>query len=336
MPSPSTLSPLSTDAPIVVTGHRGLAGSAIVRRLEASGFQRLVTAGREQVDLRNPAATDRWFAATKPRYVIHAAGLVGGIGANVARPAEFLHDNLMMAATVIDAAHRHGVERLLYLGSSCIYPRLCPQPMREEHLLSGPLEPTNEGYALAKLAGVKACEAYRRQYGCHFVAALPTNLFGPGDHFDLEGSHVVAALIRKFHDCREDQAPEVELWGSGTPRREFLFVDDLADACLFLLARYDEPLPINVGVGRDVSISELAATIRDVVAPEATIRYDRTKPDGPPQKLLDTSRLEALGWRAETTLRDGLVQTYQWFREHAAPDAPNVSQGSSTTKGRRD
>lgn len=318
-------SPLNSDAPIVVTGHRGLAGSAIVRRLRAGGWTQLVTAGREEVDLRNPDAVDRWFAAAKPRYVIHAAGLVGGIGANVARPADFLHHNLMMGATVIDAAHRYGVERLLYLGSSCIYPRLCPQPMREDYLLSSPLEPTNEGYALAKLAGVKACEAYRRQYGCRFVAALPTNLYGPGDHFDLENSHVVPALIRKFHDCRVAQTPGVELWGSGTPRREFLFVDDLADACLFLLEHYDEAPPINVGVGRDAPISELAETIRDIVAPGATIRYDRTKPDGPPQKLLDTTRLESLGWRAETSLRDGLARTYQWFLEHHAAESTETS-----------
>ncbi|MDC0936298.1 GDP-L-fucose synthase [Pirellulales bacterium] len=316
-----TFAPLAIDAPVMVTGHRGLVGRALLRRLADEGFEQLVVAPRTEVDLRDPRAVDEWFAATRPRYVIHAAGLVGGIGANQARPAEFLRDNLLIGATVIDSAWRHGVERLLYLGSSCIYPRECPQPMQEEHLLSGPLEPTNDGYAVAKLAGVKACQAYRRQYGCRFISTLPANLYGPHDHFTLEGSHVVPALIRKFHDCRASDAPGVTLWGSGTPRREFLFVDDLAHACLFLLANYDDAQPINVGVGSDVTIKELAEEIRATVCPDAEISWDATKPDGTPQKLLDTSRLRALGWQARTDLSTGLAETYAWFQEHAASNA---------------
>lgn len=306
---------ISLDAPIVITGHRGMVGSALVRRFAAGGCSELITATRQEVDLRSPEAVDAWFARRRPRYVVHAAGLVGGIGANQARPAEFLHDNLLLAANVIQAAHRHGVERLLYLGSSCIYPRDCPQPMCEEHLLTGPLEPTNEGYAVAKIAGVKACQAYRKQYGSRFIAALPANLYGPGDHFELEGSHVVPALIRKFHDCRTESSGGVTIWGSGRPRREFLYVDDLADACFFLLEHYDDPLPINVGVGVDVAIAELAELIRDVVCPQAELQYDASKPDGTPRKLLDTSRLTELGWRPATSLAEGLEKTYAWFQE---------------------
>ena len=310
--------PLAADAPMMVTGHRGLVGRALVRRLEKGGCENIITARRDRVDLRDPHAVEQWFSATQPRYVIHAAGLVGGIGANQARPAEFLHDNLLIGANVIHAAWRHGVARLLYLGSSCIYPRQCPQPMREEYLLSGPLEPTNDGYAVAKLAGVKACQAYRRQHGCRFISTLPANLYGPHDHFTLEGSHVVPALIRKFHDCRSGKTNRVTLWGSGSPRREFLFVDDLADGCLFLLANYDEEAPINLGVGVDVTIKELAETIRAAVCPEAEITWDATKPDGTPQKLLDVSRLTALGWKAKTNLSAGLAETYAWFRDHVA------------------
>ena len=308
--------PLATDAPLMVTGHRGLVGRALVRRLQGGGYENIITAPRDRVDLRDPHAVDQWFARTQPRYVIHAAGLVGGIGANQARPAEFLRDNLLIGVNVIHAAWRHGVERLLYLGSSCIYPRECPQPMREDYLLSGPLEPTNDGYAVAKLAGVKACQAYRRQYGCRFISTLPANLYGPHDHFTLEGSHVVPALIRKFHDCRRGKTSGVTLWGTGSPRREFMFVDDLADGCLFLIENYDQEQPINLGVGTDVTIKELAETIRAAVCPEAEITWDATKPDGTPQKLLDVSHLTALGWEARTDLSTGLTKTYEWFCEH--------------------
>lgn len=309
---------LPRDAPIFVTGHRGMVGSALVRRLDAAGFTRILTAPRSELDLRDGAAVDDWFAAARPQFVIHAAGTVGGIQANVARPAEFFHDNVLIAATVLRAAWQTGVEKLLYLGSSCIYPRDCPQPMREADLLTGPLEPTNEAYAVAKIAGVKGCLAYRRQYGCNFIAALPTNLYGPHDKFDLVNSHVLAALIRKFHDARVAGVPSVTIWGSGAPRREFLHVDDLAEACLMLLERYNEESPINVGTGEDVTIAELAAMVRDVVSPQARLEYDAAKPDGVPRKLLDVSRLKALGWRPRIQLRDGIADAYQWFCQHGA------------------
>ncbi|CAN0353206.1 unnamed protein product, partial [Ectocarpus sp. 4 AP-2014] len=245
--------PLPRDARVLLTGHRGLVGSALLRRFQAAGFTNLLTATRQELDLRYQAAVDTWFDEHRPEYVVHAAGRVGGIQANVSRPAEFLYDNLLIGATVLRSAWRTGVEKLLYLGSSCVYPPGCPQPMREEHLLSGPLETTNEAYAIAKIANVKACQAYRRQHGCRFIAAMPTNLYGPGDNFDPEGSHVVAGLLRKFHEAAQTADPRVTLWGTGGPRREFLYVDDLADACLFLLTHYDDPLPINVGCGEDVT-----------------------------------------------------------------------------------
>jgi GDP-L-fucose synthase len=303
---------------IHVAGHRGLVGSAIVRRLEAEGFRNLLTAGRDEVDLRDQAAVDRWFAEHRPEVVFLVAGTVGGILANSTRPAEFLYDNLMIHATVVEAARKVGVRRLLYLGSSCIYPRESPQPIREEALLTGPLEPTNEWYALAKIAGIKLCQAYRKQYGCDFVSAMPTNLYGPGDNFDLESSHVLPALIRKFDDARESGAPTVTIWGTGTPRREFLHVDDLADACLFLMRRHDSDLPINVGTGEDQTIRELAERVRDVVAPGVELVFDPAKPDGMPRKLLDVSRLHALGWRARTKLPEGVAATYRWFLDNRA------------------
>lgn len=304
------------DAPIFVAGHRGLVGSAIVRRLEADGFTNLLKASREQLDLRDQAAVNYWFRAHRPAYVFLVAGTVGGILANSTRPAEFIYDNLMIHATVVHAAHRFGVEKLLYLGSSCIYPRNSPQPMREEHLLTGPLEPTNEPYAVAKIAGIKLCQSYRRQYGARFVSAMPTNLYGPGDNFDLETSHVLPALLRKFHEAKEKGAGEVTVWGTGSPRREFLHVDDLADACLFLMRHYDEDEHINVGTGEDLSIRELAELIRDVVAPEVELVFDPSKPDGMPRKLLDVSRLTELGWTASTSLRQGIEETYRWYLEH--------------------
>jgi GDP-L-fucose synthase len=301
---------------IYVPGHRGLVGSAVVRRLRAEGFTTILTAPRGEVDLRDQAAVDRWFAANRPEYVFLVAGTVGGILANSARPAEFLYDNLLIAANVLEASRRHGVAKLLYLGSSCIYPRECPQPIREEYLLTGPLEPTNEGYALAKIAGIKLCQSYRRQYGCDFVSAMPTNLYGPGDNFDLLSSHVLPALIRKFHEAKAEGRSEVVIWGTGSPRREFLHVDDLADACLFLMRRHDTDVPINVGTGEDLTIRELAELVRDVVHPRAALVFDPSKPDGTPRKLLDVSRLHALGWRHRISLRQGVESTYRWFVEN--------------------
>jgi GDP-L-fucose synthase len=311
---------IDRQAPIFVTGHRGMVGSALVRRLAAEGFADIRTATRGELDLRDQAAVDAWFDAQRPAYVIHAAGTVGGIHANRTRPAEFLYDNLLIHATVLHAAWRTGVDKLLYLGSSCIYPRDCPQPIREEYLLTGPLEATNDAYAIAKIAGLKSCEAYRRQYGSNFISAMPTNLYGPNDNFDLTSSHVVPALLRKFHDAAASGAREVTLWGSGRPRREFLYVDDLADACLFLMDNYDESSIINVGTGEDVTIRELAELVREIVYPAAEIVFDASMPDGTPRKLLDVTRLHELGWRHRTPLAEGLAATYQWFcgREAAA------------------
>jgi GDP-L-fucose synthase len=314
---------LATDARIYVSGHRGLVGSAVVRRLERAGHSQILTATREELDLRDIPAVDVWFAAQRPDYVIHAAGTVGGIQANATRPAEFLYDNLMIHATVLRAAWRHTVTKLLYLGSACIYPRDCPQPIKEEAILTGPLEPTNEPYAIAKIAGVKSCEAYRKQYGCHFISAMPCNVYGPGDSFDLANSHVLPALLRKFHQAKQAGQAEVVVWGSGGPRREFLYVDDLADACLFLLTNYDAMATINVGSGTDQTITELAALVGKIVYPEARIVFDPSKPDGTPQKLLDVTRLHRLGWRHATDLVEGIEQTYRWFCQHVAPTLPN-------------
>ena len=295
-----------------VAGHRGLVGSAIVRRLGAQGVEPIV-ATREELNLRDQGAVERWFASRRPEQVYLVAGTVGGIWANSTRPAEFIYDNLMIHATVVHAAWRTGVRKLLYLGSSCIYPREAAQPMAEEALLTGALEPTNEPYAIAKIAGIKLCQAYRRQYGCDFVSAMPTNLYGPGDNFDLESSHVLPALIRKFHEAKSAGRDSVVVWGSGAPRREFLHVDDLADACVFLMERYDGDEHVNVGTGEDLSIRELAEVVRDVVAPGVRLEFDATKPDGMPRKLLDSSRLHALGWRHRIGLREGIEATYRWF-----------------------
>ena len=304
---------IARDARIYVAGHAGLVGSAVVRRLRAGGFTNILTASRAELDLRDQAAVDRWFGANRPEYVFLVAGTVGGILANSTRPAEFIYDNMMIHATVVHAAYREGVKKLLYLGSSCIYPRECPQPMKEEYLLTGPLEPTNEPYAVAKIAGIKLCQAYRRQYGCDFISAMPTNLYGPGDNFDLSSSHVLPALIRKFHDAKAEGRGDVVIWGTGSPRREFLHVDDLADACLYLMERYDGDLHLNVGTGVDLSIRELAEMVRDVVHPGARLVFDASKPDGTPRKLLDVSRLHALGWRHRIELRAGIEATYRWF-----------------------
>jgi|TARA_B110000196_G_scaffold71762_1_gene61562 GDP-L-fucose synthase len=308
---------LDRHAPVFVAGHRGLVGSAIVRRLEADGFTDLRTVGREVLDLRDQSAVDSWFDVERPRYVFLVAGTVGGIHANTSRPAEFLYDNLMIHGTVVQAAHRIGVEKLLYLGSSCIYPRLAEQPITEEALLSGALEPTNEGYALAKIVGIKLCETYRRQYGDDFISAMPTNLYGPGDNFDLEGGHVLPALMRRFHEAREVGEATVGVWGTGNARREFLHVDDLADACLFLMDGYSASGHVNVGTGVDLTIRELAETVRDLVHPGADLAFDASRPDGMPRKVLDVSKLAGLGWTARTSLTEGIVSTYAWFVEAA-------------------
>lgn len=306
----------SSDSPIFVAGHRGLVGSAVLRALNGRGFTNILTATREQLDLRDQAAVNYWFKANRPEYVFLVAGTVGGILANSTRPAEFIYDNLMIHATVVHAAHLFGVKKLLYLGSSCIYPRNCRQPMKEEDLLSSYLEPTNEPYAIAKIAGIKLCQAYRRQYGCNFISAMPTNLYGPCDNFDLESSHVLPALIRKFHDAQEGGKKQVTIWGTGNPRREFLYVDDLADACLFLMDQYDEENHINIGTGEDLAIRDLAETVRDIVYPEAILEFDTSKPDGTPRKLLDLTRLHQLGWRHQVELYQGIRTTYEWYSEN--------------------
>jgi len=288
-----------------------------MRRLELEGFTNLLVAGREELDLRDQSAVSAWFDRNRPTNVILAAGTVGGIMANSSRPAEFLYDNMMIHATVVESAHATGVEKLLYLGSSCIYPRLAAQPITEDELLTGPLEPTNEAYALAKITGIKMCDAYRTQYGCHFISAMPTNLYGPNDNFDLTSSHVLPALIRRFHEAKVAGINEVTIWGTGTPQREFLHVDDLADACLFLLDHFDEPGPINVGAGKDLPIGDLAKLIGEVVHPGVEILFDTSKPDGTPRKLLDTSRMEALGWTSSIPLREGIQSTYEWYLANA-------------------
>ncbi|CAN5368714.1 GDP-L-fucose synthase [soil metagenome] len=299
---------------IYVAGHRGMVGSAIVRKLEREGFSRIIVRERNDLDLRNRAAVDAFVAEAAPDYVFVAAAVVGGIQANDTYPVEFLRDNLAIELNLIGAAHRAGVSKLLFLGSSCVYPRLAPQPMREEHLLTGSLEPTNQWYAVAKIAGIKLCQAYRKQYRADFISVMPTNLYGPNDNFDLETAHVLPALIRRFHEAKEVGAREVMLWGTGSPRREFLHVDDLADACVFLMQRPSEYDLVNVGVGEDLQIRELAAIVAEIVGYEGSVRYDASKPDGTPRKLLDLSRMHGLGWRASIGLHEGIAQTYAWFR----------------------
>jgi GDP-L-fucose synthase len=312
------VSELKAESRILVAGHRGLVGAAIMRRLAAAGYSNLLTIDRQALDLRDSAAVDAWFARERPEYVFLAAAKVGGIHANSTYPAEYIYDNLAIQNAVIHAAWRHGVHKLQFLGSSCIYPKHSPQPMREEHLLTGPLEPTNEWYAIAKIAGIKLCQAFRRQYGFNAISLMPTNLYGPGDNFHPENSHVLPALIRRFHEARLAAAPSVTIWGTGTPRREFLHVDDLADACLFLMLHYDEEDIINVGVGADQSILELAQTIARVTGYQGEILTDSSRPDGTPRKLLDVSRLTALGWQAQIGLEAGIASTYRWFVDHAA------------------
>ena len=307
---------MNKDSSVFVAGERGLAGSAVRRALAARGFGNVISAPRAAVDLRDSAAVERFFAKERPAYVFMAAAKVGGIVANDTYPAEFIRDNLLIQTNVIDAAYRHGTTKFCFLGSSCIYPRLAPQPLTESSLLTGPLEPTNQWYAVAKIAGIKMCQAYALQYGFNAISVMPTNLYGPGDNFDLQTSHVLPALLRKFHTAKEAGDAEVTVWGSGTPRREFLYVDDLADALCFLMERYESSEIINVGCGEDVTIAELATLIRDIVGFRGKIVYDRTKPDGTPRKLLDVAKCTALGWRARTKLADGIAATYAWYLSH--------------------
>lgn len=303
-------------ARIFVAGHRGLVGSAITRALQAIGYTNLILKARDELDLTNFSNVAEFFAKEKPAYVFLAAAMVGGIYANDTRGGDFIYDNLAIELNVLKNAKDFGVKKLLFLGSSCIYPREAPQPMKEEYLLTGPLEETNKPYAVAKIAGIVMCQAFHKQYGTNFISPMPTNLYGPGDNFDLTSSHVLPALIRKFHDAKLSGASAVTIWGTGTPRREFLFVDDLADACLFLMNNYDEPDIINVGVGEDITINELASLVAQIVGFTGTIEHDLTKPDGTMQKLLDVSRIHARGWQAQTDLQDGIAKTYAWFLAH--------------------
>ena len=309
---------------IYIAGHRGMVGSAIVRALTAGGFENLIVRTSKELDLRDNGRVAAFFAETKPEYVFLAAAKVGGILANSTFPAEFIHDNLAIQTNVIHQAYVHGVKKLLLLGSSCIYPRDSAQPMKEEYLLAGPLEPTNEWYAVAKIAGIKMCQAYRRQYGCDFIAVMPTNLYGPNDNFDLQTAHVLAALLRRFHEAREHGSPPT-LWGSGTPRREFLHVDDCAAACLFLMTRYSDQMIMNVGAGQDIGIAELAVLVAEVVGYRGGMNWDRTKPDGMPRKLMDSSRIAALGWKPAIALDEGLRRTYSWYRQQLGESQAGVS-----------
>jgi GDP-L-fucose synthase len=307
---------MKPDARVYVAGHRGLAGSAIELALKSRGFNNLTTRTSSELDLRDAAAVDWFFSLEKPDYVFLAAAKVGGILANDSYPADFIRENLQIQTNVIDAAYRHDVTKLCFLGSSCIYPRLAPQPIREDSLLTGPLESTNEWYAIAKIAGVKMCQAYHKQYGFNAISVMPTNLYGPGDNFDLQSSHVLPALMRKFDSARRAGEPSVTVWGSGTPKREFLFVEDLADACCFLMENYDSPEVINIGVGEDLSIAELAVLIKDIVGYTGAIEHDLSKPDGTPRKLLDVTKLGSLGWQPRTPLAEGIRRTYEWYVAH--------------------
>ncbi len=305
-----------TTARVYVAGHRGMVGSAIVRALENAGFNNILTRTSSELDLRNQAAVQAFFEKERPDYVFLAAARVGGILANDTYPADFIYDNLAIETNIIHSAHLAGVRKLLFLGSTCIYPRMAPQPLKEEYLLSGPLEPTNEWYAVAKIAGIKLCQAYRKQYGDDFISAMPTNLYGPGDNFDLQSSHVVPAMIRKMHEAKLGGEATVGLWGTGRPMREFLHVDDLADALLFLMENYSGEEHVNVGVGKDMTIRELAETVQQVVGFQGELAFDTSKPDGTPRKLVDTSKINQMGWSARIGLREGLDQAYAWFLSH--------------------
>lgn len=301
------------EAKIYLAGHRGLVGSAIGRKLEALGYHNVITRRSSELDLRDQSDVRQFFAEERPEYVFLAAARVGGIWANSTYPAEFIYDNLMIATNVIHAASQQNVKKLLNLGSSCIYPKLASQPLKEEYLLTGPLEETNRAYAVAKIAAIELCDHYRSQYGCDFISAMPTNMYGPGDNFDLQSSHVLPALLRKMLDAKESGAPTVEIWGSGRPLREFLYSDDLADACVFLMQNWSEPGPINVGTGKDIAIRDLALLIKEVVGYEGELAFDASKPDGTPRKLMDVSRLAAAGWQARTSLREGIAKTLDWY-----------------------
>jgi len=304
---------MNKDSKIYVAGHRGMVGSAIVRKLKAEGYTNIAVVTSKECDLRNQAAVNVFFSKEKPEYVFMAAAKVGGIYANTVYRADFLYDNLMLEANVIHASFEHQVKKLLFLGSSCIYPKLAPQPLKEEYLLSGFLESTNEPYAIAKIAGIKLCEAYRDQHGCNFISAMPTNLYGPEDNYDLQKSHVFPAMIRKFHEAKVNGTASVEIWGTGTPKREFLYVDDLADACYFLMQQYNERQFVNVGTGEDISIGELANLVKEIIGFKGELRYDTSKPDGTPRKLMDVSKLRSMGWTYKTELREGIKLTYQNF-----------------------
>lgn len=304
---------MPVNARVYVAGHNGLVGSGIVRALEKRGFRNIILRTSQELDLRNQSAVSEFFTSEKPEYVFLAAAKVGGIIANSTAPADFLYDNILIEANVIHAAHAAGVRKLLFLGSVCIYPKLAPQPLKEEYLLTGLLEPSNEWYAIAKIAGIKLCQAFNRQYGTRFISALPTNLYGPGDYFDLEKAHVLPALIRKFHEAKVRSAPHVSVWGSGTPTREFCHVDDCAEAILHLMDRYESSEIINIGVGRNLTIRELAGLIKNVVGYQGSIVYDTSKPDGTPDRLIDISKISALGWSARIALEDGLRETYDWY-----------------------
>jgi len=309
-------------ARIFVAGHKGLVGSALCRRLRADGYTSILTVDRAGLDLRDRAAVERWFRDNRPEYVFMAAGTVGGIMANATRPAEFIFDNLAMQIAVAHAAYLSGTKKLLMLGSSCIYPRDCPQPIKEEYLLTGPLEPTNEPYALAKIAAIVMGRAYRTQYGCQVLSVMPSNLYGPHDNFDVASGHVLPAMIHRFHQARLEGEGALTFWGTGAPLREFLHVDDMADACLYLMSRYNDGAHINIGTGEEISIRDLALLVRDVVHPDATVAFDHEKPDGCPRKVLDVSKLHRLGWRHSMELRAGVLKTYRWFVEQLATGAP--------------
>jgi len=300
---------------IYVAGHKGMVGSAIVRKLEAEGYENLLLQSSTQLDLRNQQSVNEFFEATKPDYVFFAAAKVGGILANNTRRAEFIYDNLMIEVNIINAAWTNSVKKLLFLGSSCIYPKLAPQPLKEEYLLTGELEPTNEPYAIAKIAGIKLCDAYRDQYGANYISVMPTNLYGPNDNYDLNNSHVLPALLRKFHEAQINNDPVVTIWGSGKPKREFMHVDDLADACMFLMENYNQKGFINIGVGEDIEIKELALLIKDIVGYKGQLQHDTSKPDGTPRKLMDVSKLSSLGWKARIGLREGIEKVYEEFKQ---------------------
>jgi GDP-L-fucose synthase len=300
---------------IFVAGHRGMVGAAIVRKLQNEGYKNIITRTSKELDLRNQAAVNDFFSKEQPQYVFVAAAKVGGILANNTYRAEFLYDNLIIETNLIHAAYGAKVKKMLFLGSSCIYPKMAPQPLKEEYLLTGLLEETNEPYAIAKIAGIKLCEAYRDQYGCNFISGMPTNLYGQGDNYNLQNSHVIPALLRKFHEAKKSGSAYTEIWGSGSPLREFMFVDDLADACFFLMNEYNDKLFVNIGTGDEITIKDLALLVKEVVGFEGEITFDSTKPDGTPRKLMDSSRLHAMGWKHKTTLREGLTKAYGYFQQ---------------------